>query len=176
MRPAVRTGAVLLLSVVLLLLAGPARAHTEAIRRSTPADRSVVTSAATIRIEFTDRVTARYATFTLRSADGVDHALGTPQFSDDDAVATLTPAAELPEGLYRLGFQVTFSDGHPQTGVIQFEISRDGVARAGSWPDNGPGADRVRPDAGGAVWPWLVGIGAVVIVGFTAFLLRARRR
>lgn len=175
----VRTVAMALALVALVLGAVPvtsARAHTEAIRRSTPADRSVVNSVSTVQVEFTDRVSPEYATFTLRSADGINHPLATPVFAADASSVTLTPPADLPEGLYRLGFQVTFSDGHPQAGVVQFEVSRDGVRRAGEWPQDGAAPDRVRPVDAAPALPWLVGAGTLAVAGFVAAVVRARRR
>lgn len=173
-----------------LLLAGlvtgwasaPAGAHVEAVHSSTPEQHSVVTEVSEVTIEFVDGIDTETATFTLRRADGTDLALADPVFSAEDTTVTLTPesaeAEGLAEGRYRAGYQVNFGDGHVSTGVIEFEVSRDGESKAEPWPADDQAPARVEPDRAdvSGQWPWLVGIGVVVVAGFAVVLVVQRRR
>lgn len=173
----VRRAALVLLTVIMMLGATPASAHTNPVKESTPRSGSVVTDLDEIMITFTDGIRPDFSTFTLRSADGVDHPLGVPQLSDGNAVVRLEPANALPDGLYRLGYQTVFDDGHSAAGVVQFEISADGTARAGEWPaDDDAGPTRPEPerlDVTGMV-PWLIGGAVVLAVVFVVIMLKVR--
>lgn len=168
--------------MVVLVPGSPARAHVVAVHSSTPAHQEVVTEVATITIEFVDGVDTGTAVFTLRGADGTDHAMTAPEFSQDETTVTLTPsevdADGLPEGRYRAGYQVNFGDGHLSQGVIEFEVSRSGESQADPWPSDDPAPGRLEPertDVSGQL-PWLIGIGAVVVVGFAVAIVIQRRR
>lgn len=179
-----RTGRLLAIVVIGLgLVPGAlAQAHVEAVHTSSPAQHEVVTEVSEITIEFVDGIDTAAATFTLRSANDVDHPLAEPEFSQDETTVTLTPtgleADGLPEGRYRAGYQVNFGDGHVSQGVIEFEVSRDGESKAEPWPadDPAPGRhDPERTDVSGQL-PWLIGIGAVVVLAFAVVLVIQRKR
>lgn len=170
--------------IILLTLTGsllgtrPGAAHEIVLAGSTPTDQSVVRSVGSIELRFTDRLQPEYLTFTLRSADGVDHGLAAPELSDGDTVARLAPSNPLPDGRYRVGFQIVLSDGDAGAGVVEFEVSADGRPVAAPWPaadQAAPEPPRPRAEVGG-VLPWVVGGTVVVLVGFVAFAVRARRR
>lgn len=179
-----RRGWLVALGLLVLLVTGwwvaPAAAHVEPIKRSDPGRGTVVRAVATISVEFTDSVRTDSATFVLRSSDGTEYRLAEPSFAEDATAVRLTPAEvdELPEGLYRLGYQVVFPDGHPAIGVVQFEVSRSGEARAERWPDDDPPPGRAEPDRldVGDQLPWLIAGAVVLVAGFGLFLRRARRR
>ncbi|MFW6597363.1 copper resistance CopC family protein [Propionibacteriaceae bacterium Y2011] len=182
MRVLVRLGCVFVLVGAMLFgstaCSTPARAHVEAVASSSPEHRSVVTELDAITITFTGTTRPDFATYALRSADQRDHGLAAPVHEDDDTVVVLTPEQELPDGLYRVAYQIMFDDGHAASGVIQFELSADGVARAGEWPASDPAPARPEPERAdvGGLLPWLIGIAAVGLAAFTVVLVRARRR
>lgn len=171
-----------MLAALLVAVAPPpvvAGAHVEVVATSDPTRDAVVRSTDVIMVEFTGPIRTTAATFTLRSSDGTDHALAPPEYDADDTVVRLRPAdgGALPDGLYRAGFQISFTDGHPAVGVIQFEVSGSGEARAAPWPADDPAPARAEPerfDVSGQL-PWLIGGGAVLVVGFGWFLRRAAR-
>lgn len=169
-----------LLALLALSMAMPAPvagAHTEALAESTPAAGSVIRTVEAIELRFVDRLQVDAATFTLRSGSGADVALGLPAYAARDRTVTLRPAAALPDGRYRVGFQVLFPDGDPAAGVVEFEVSADGVARAPAWPsdDPPPAVEKERIGADAAL-PWRL-VGAAAAVGaFAVGLVRARRR
>lgn len=168
--------------LAVLSVTSPAQAHVEAVHRSDPDHHSVVSEVSEVTIEFVDGIDTDAATFTLRRADGTDIELAAPAFSDEDKVVVLVPASPqdggLPEGRYRAGYQVNFGDGHVSTGVIEFEVSRDGVAKADPWPADDQPPARVEPDRAdvSGQLPWLIAIAVVVVAGFTVVLVLQRRR
>lgn len=172
-----------LLGLLVLLATGwwaaPAAAHVEPVERSDPARGAVVRAVSTITVEFTGTIRTESATFVLRSSDGTEHRLAEPSFAEDATVVRLTPSEvdELPEGLYRLGYQVVFPDGHPAVGVVQFEVSHSGQGQAEPWPADDPAPGRAEPDrldVSGQL-PWLIAVGVVLVAGFGLFVWRARR-
>lgn len=168
-----------LLALSMTVPAPAAGAHTEVLAESTPAAGSVVRGVSTLELRFVDRLQVDAATFTLRSGAGADVALSTPTYADQDRVVTLRPAAALPDGRYRVGFQVLFPDGDPAAGVVEFEVSADGVARAPAFSstadDPPPAVDEERVGAGAAL-PWLLVGAAAAVAAFAVVLVRARRR
>lgn len=170
-------GPLALLGLLLAVTAPVADAHTETLAASSPAAGSVVRSVETIELRFVDRIRVDAATFTLRSGTGTTVTLAAPAYADQDRVVTLRPAAALPDGRYRVGFQVLFPDGDPAAGVVEFEVSADGVARAPAWTaDDPPPAVAKERFSAGAALPWLL-VGAAAAVGALAIgLARSRRR
>lgn len=170
------------LGLIGLLLAGSvpvAGAHSEVLAESTPAAGSVVREVPTIELRFVDRLQVAAATFTLRSGTGTTVALAAPAYADQDRVVTLRPAAALPDGRYRVGYQVLFPDGDPAAGVVEFEVSVDGVSRAPAFSsttgDPPPAVEKERFSTGAAL-PWLLAGTAVAVGALSLVLIRARRR
>ncbi|MDN5726338.1 MAG: copper resistance protein CopC [Propionibacteriales bacterium] len=165
-----------LVLLTLVWSVAPAGAHSSPIKESTPRHESVVTQVDDVSITFTGAVRPDFATFSLRSADGRTHPMAEPRFSGADTKVQLTPSPQLGEGLYRVGYQVVFDDGHSTAGVVQFEISADGVARAGTWPSGDDGPVRPEPerlDVSGVIW-WIVGGAVLVSVAFVVIMLWVR--
>lgn len=166
-----------LIALLLAVAAPVAGAHTDALERSTPAAGSVVRGVPTVELRFDDPLQVDAATFTLRSSTGADLTLAAAAYAEQDTVVTLRPAAAVPDGLYRIGYQVIFADGHPAAGAVEFEVSTDGAARAPAWPsdDPPPAVEKERFSAGAAL-PWLL-IGAAAAIGALAVVLvRTRSR
>lgn len=126
---AVAAGLALLLGPI-----SPASAHDVVLDSSVPAAGSVVVSMESIELRFTGRVNPKFAVFTLTSADGATYELGEARFSNRSMAAEIAPVETLPEGRYRIGFQVLLSDGDPGVGAVEFELSADGTPRAEPWP------------------------------------------
>ncbi len=173
----VSVGAALVGMLLAWLITAPAAAHTNPLASSTPAAGSIVRSVDSIELKFVTSVKADATTFTLRARDGANQALATPTFSADRTTVTLPMSKAVPDGRYRIGYQMILSDGDPVAGVVEFEVSSDGVARAPAWPENDPPPlpPKQRIDAGSGL-SWVIGIGVALLIVTVILLLRPSRR
>lgn len=128
------TGLLLLVGLISAFSPAPANAHTSVLGGSTPSADEVVRTADVIELRFTGPVRTEGATFTLRAMSGEVPALAAPTFAEDKTSVTFKPDAPLPDDRYRVGYQLVAFDGHPASGVFEFELSRDGEAHASAWP------------------------------------------
>lgn len=167
----------LLLVVGLVSTFSPASAsaHTSVLGGSTPSADEVVRTAGVIELRFTGPVRTEGAVFTLRALSGEAPTLAAPKFADDKTSVTFKPDAPLPEDRYRVGYQLVAFDGHPASGVFEFELSRDGEVHAPAWPTEEtappvtPQPQAVEADRNR---PWILAATAAVIVLLTMALLR----
>ncbi len=176
-----------------LATAPTAAAHGAAITRSDPAAGTVVTAVEVITVELSGPIDPSTSSFSLARPDGSL----TPVELDVNAAATsieARPAWPLTDGRYRLGYQVVLADdGHPATGVVEFEVSAEGVSRAAPWPQSGISADSASATPGGGdtsgraitaerfgtdrALPWVTALMATVLVAVVAvFVVGSRRR
>ncbi|GAB2579733.1 hypothetical protein GCM10009593_17900 [Microlunatus antarcticus] len=77
-----------------------------------------------------------------------------------------------------MGYELAAFDGHPGSGVLEFEVSRDGESHAPAWPSEET-ASTVTPPAQAAdadrSRPWILATTGAVIVLLTVVLLRLDR-
>lgn len=187
LRPGLLTSTAPLPTALLLLVVGlvswfgaaPASAHT-VLGGSTPSADEVVRAADVIELRFTGPVREDGAGFSLRASSGGAQAFSAPELAEDRTSVTFRPVAALPDDRYRVGYEVLAFDGHPEAGFVEFEVSRDGVARAAAWPAEDtaapvapqPEQQDVAPDGSR---PWVLAAAGAAFVLLTVVLLRLDR-
>ena len=140
--------------------AGPSAAHA-GYESSDPADGAVLDTAPTaVSITFTEPPDLALSSVEVLDAGGSDVAVGPPVSAGARSLSV--PLEEgLPDGAYTVSWRVvSFTDGHPSSGVFAFGI--------GAPPPPGPGAD-----TGSGVTPSALSIGAKAAFYAGAMLLLA---
>lgn len=110
-------------------------------------------------------------------------------FSGEPTVDRQNVSIDVPEGLdpepgqYRIGFQITSSDGHATKGMTQFTYQPPGTTVEAEASDEGEGkpdkaqqnADETQDIIGGYIWVWIL-FGVVLVGGAVIALLGQRQR
>ena len=110
-------------------------------------------------------------------------------FSGEPTVDRQNVSIDVPEGLdpepgqYRIGFQITSSDGHATKGMTQFTYQPPGTTVEAEASDEGEGkpdkaqqnADETQDIIGGYIWVWIL-LGVVLVGGAVIALLGQRQR
>ncbi|MDK8797368.1 copper resistance protein CopC [Corynebacterium sp. MSK044] len=110
-------------------------------------------------------------------------------FSGEPTVDRQNVSIDVPEGLdpepgqYRIGFQITSSDGHATKGMTQFTYQPPGTTVEAEASDEGGGkpdkaqqnADETQDIIGGYIWVWIL-FGVVLVGGAVIALLGQRQR
>lgn len=163
---------VLAVSCVLLVL-GPGQAAAHAgLEGSEPLDgEAVPTSPPSVLLRFNQPVSPEFVTTALTSG-GRPIPTGPPEVT---ASTLVQQVPQLTRGSYVLAFRVISQDGHPVAGSMKFYV--DPTAR--QLPErqprgtSSPTAPAHSTETGPAVWPWLVGLGLILLVAAT--LSRTRK-
>ncbi|MCF7552621.1 copper resistance protein CopC [Pseudonocardia sp. WMMC193] len=157
----------LLLALGLLGLVSPALAH-EDLLSSTPAEGSALDEPPSmVTLEFSAAPSPSFVATTVTAADGTRVDAGAPLVTGP--VVTIPVRTDIPAGTYAIGYRVTSNDGHPITGQVTYSVATSGVVTASSTPApvSTPSAPAPAPAAaeegGSPVWPWLIGIVAVIV-------------
>jgi methionine-rich copper-binding protein CopC len=176
--------------LVMLLVAGPALAHSR-LESSDPADgASLATPPSKVTLTFNEAMTAGpgFTTITVIGPGNTAWQQGDTQVSGDSVSIAVKPLG--PAGVYQVGYRVVSDDGHPVSGSVSFTLTAPGPGAASAAPTVAPTtaaapapattsatapAAAAPADSGGApVWPWIVA--AVVAVGIgVALALRLGR-
>jgi copper transport protein len=161
MSTARRTGVLLALGLVSLLLwAAPASAHA-VLESSTPADGSTIDAAPEdVVLRFTEPVSLSGGGVDV--LDGAGQAIDAGDAEVDGPLITVPMPDELADGTYVISYRITSADGHPISGGIVFGL---GVA-----PDAGAGAAAAQPVDEGA-WGYVAGVGR--LLGYAGALVAA---
>ncbi|HET6710731.1 copper resistance CopC family protein [Amycolatopsis sp.] len=180
------SGALVLALSGVLLVAGPASAHTE-LKSSSPAEgASLAAPPRKIELTFEEPVTLQPDPLSVTGPDGAKWAVGTPLVVDAVISAPVTPAG--PAGAYTLTYKVVSADGDKVTAAVRFTLTAP-VSSSAAAPTS-PAAATTEPatptptpapasDIGAAVpaWVWIlvavVGVVAAVVVALR-FLRRPR--
>ncbi|GAA0252335.1 copper resistance protein CopC [Cryptosporangium japonicum] len=183
-----RAALVLLVGVLALLVAPPARAHSD-LEGSSPKAGSTVTSAPeAVTLTFGEVIRGNFSTVVVTGPDGVAYSDGKPDAVD----TTLTqPVKPLVTGEYTVAWRIVSADGHPKQGVFRFTADVPAApspsAPPSAAPTSGPAVAQVpsaspaaaerSTDGGGTSWlPWAVsGVVAVLALAGAAVLARSRR-
>ena len=110
-------------------------------------------------------------------------------FSGEPTVDRQNVSIDVPEGLdpepgqYRIGFQITSSDGHATKGMTQFTYQPPGTTVEAEASDEGEGkpdkaqqnSDETQDIIGGYIWVWML-FGVVLVGGAVIALLGQRQR
>ncbi len=164
-------------------LCGPvAVAHDSVIGGSPHNEEVVDTFPDTITLEFSGYVKDDFNTFAISDADTQE-----VLFSGEPTVEGRDVSLEVPEdidpgpGNYRIGFQITSSDGHATRGMTTFTVAGEQESD-GAQADN-PEADEAQESAESTTqessstpWGWIIGGGLVVLVIIGALIAVAGKR
>lgn len=169
----------------LLVLAGPASAHTS-LDRSDPVDGAVLAAPpAALTLTFTDPMVAAFSSVSITGPSGgttVDETAGLRA----EGTAVVVPADWVQQsGRYEVGYRVLSQDGHPVTGAIAFTLdgavpeavavtSTSAPATTSASPTAAAAVAASDGGAGAPVWPWFVG-GAVLIGAAVVLVVRLGR-
>jgi len=177
------SGAFLLALSGVLLLAGPASAHTE-LKSSSPAEgASLAAPPRKIELTFEEPVTLQPDPISVTGPDGAKWTVGTPAVVDAVVTAPVTPSG--PAGAYTLTYKVVSDDGDKVTAAVHFTLTAPvssssaaptptSAAAASATPTPTPAAAG-EIDSGVPAWVWIVAAVAVVVAAAVA-ALRLRRR
>ncbi|MEO3783268.1 copper resistance CopC family protein [Actinocorallia sp. B10E7] len=174
--PARRIGPLTALAtLLLLLLAAPARAHT-ALTGSTPADGAEIAAPSQVTLTFNEAL--RSAKVVIRPEKSeAEVQKGAADLDGEKVVQKIK--GTLPAGKYTVGYRVISADGHPVTGVLSFTVTGEGgTGPAAEDPGTGQGAQSAEdaPAEGGATRWIMVGAGLAAGAGIGLMFTMRRRR
>lgn len=160
---------VALVWLALLAGGGAAAAHNGLIGSDPPDGAEVANSPVQVSLIFNLPVQRGFSTVTVTGPDGIQRQAGAPAETGAVVSAPVRPLG--PAGQYTIAYQVLSADGHPVRGAVRFTLTTPGTAadRSDTAPPSTPTATR----AGSApqpVWPWLVGVGVVLVAGVAVAL------
>ena len=173
---------VLAVATMLLFFATPAAIHAHAeLTSSNPADGSALTQAPeTIELAFSEDLLVDTVEIAVTNSDEelVDNIVVS---TERNTVTTIWPA-DLPGGQYRVAYRVVSNDGHPITGVINFEypetvvvadpIAEDPIAEE---PISVEPAQDDTPQGISPIWLIIIGLGVGAVIGFVMLKRGASR-
>ncbi|MGK3207204.1 copper resistance CopC family protein [Amycolatopsis sp. MEPSY49] len=174
-------GAVLAALVGLVVLAGPAAAHTE-LESSSPAEGASLTTAPTeVKLTFGEPVTLPPEALKVTGRDGTAWTVGTPSVTG--AVVTAPVTAAGPAQAYTLTWKVIAKDGDNLTGTVHFTLAAAPATTAAPTTASTVAAQAQAPapaavDTGIPGWIWAVvaiaGLLAVIVVGLRQLMGRRK--
>ncbi|WP_103349010.1 copper resistance CopC family protein [Amycolatopsis sp. CA-128772] len=174
MIPRRASGAVFAALVGLVVLAGPASAHTE-LESSSPAEgASLATAPAQVQLTFGEPVTLPPDPVKVTGRDGTAWQIGAATVDGGVVTVPVTPSGTAQA--YTLTWQVVAKDGDNVTGTVHFTLT--GAASAAPPAASGSAAPTPTLDSVGIpAWIWalvaIAGLLAVIVVGVRQ--LRGRR-
>ncbi|MGW5746871.1 copper resistance CopC family protein [Amycolatopsis sp. NPDC003861] len=167
-----------------LLVAGPASAHTE-LKSSSPAEgASLAAPPRKIELAFEEPVTLQPDPISITGPGGAKWSVGTPAVVD--AVITAPVTAAGPAGAYTLTYKVVSDDGDKVTAEVHFTLTAP-VPSSSAAPTSAAAAPATtasatpKPDPANAIgtsvpaWVWIL-VAVVVVVAAVVVALRLRRR
>lgn len=175
-RSPLRTGAAVAAAAGLLTLGAPIASAHDAVIGGDPADGATVSEfPETVTLEFSAEPREGFNTFALSDVE-TEEVLYSGEPAIDGHMLTL----EIPEdidpgaGDYRLGFQITSSDGHSTQGMTSFSVVEEAATAATTAPASEPTSDTAaEPAAEEAEQDGLPSVPIWVIIGLSALALIA---
>jgi methionine-rich copper-binding protein CopC len=168
--------AVLITAVVAAVVLAPptAWAHSQLLA-TTPAASAIVTApAGEVTLTFNEPVHQRFSLVVVTGPGAVSYSNGHVQVVDD---VVHQPVYPLRSGSYTVQWRVVSADGHPVEGRFGFTVALPPQLEPSAGPPS-PSPSRLAASTGqqsGRWWPWLLGLG-VVVIGAIAMVGIARRR
>ncbi|WP_370962352.1 copper resistance protein CopC [Amycolatopsis sp. cg9] len=171
------SGAVLAALTGLVVLAGPASAHTE-LESSSPAEGAALgTAPSQVELTFGEPVTLPPDPIEVTGRDGVSWQVGAPAVAGGVVTVPVTPSG--PAQAYTVTWKVVAKDGDNVTGTVHFTLTAPvasaapaaapGAAAASSPAAPTSAAPATLDSAGIPTWVWVlvsvVGLLAVIVVG-----------
>lgn len=168
-------------SATLVALSIPVASAHDAVVSSNPADGSTVS-------EFPDEVTLEFSGLpregfnTLAISDAESEEIiftGEPVIEGRVLTLDLPEDVEPGDGDYRIGFQITSSDGHATQGMSTFTVSAESATAAPVSPSAEPAAERdgesaQQEDPGPLTWV-VSGLAVLALVAVVVMILRKGR-
>ncbi|QKV73443.1 copper resistance CopC family protein [Amycolatopsis sp. Hca4] len=179
-------GACLLALSGVLLVAGPASAHTE-LKSSSPAEgASLAAPPRKVELTFEEPVTLQPDPISVTGPDGAKWSVGTPTVVD--AVITAPVTASGPAGAYTLTYKVVSDDGDKVTAAVHFTLtapvssSAAAATSSAAVPTGAPSVTQTQTPApasdvasGVPAWVWIL-VAVVVVLAAAVVALRLLRR
>jgi methionine-rich copper-binding protein CopC len=175
-----------LMLVAMALFGGtaPAVAHNELIGSDPPDGATLASGPARVVLTFDLPVKARFSTVTVTGPDRTQWQAGAAVEDGATVSAPLRPLG--PAGQYTIAYQVLSADGHPVRGAVRFTLTNPGLGVAadqsqpGALASDSPGSAAHSPathtgSSDASLWPWLVGVGVLLVAGVVAALRIGRR-
>ncbi len=160
--------AFLFAGAAVLATAAPAAAHN-ALIGSDPKDKaSLEVGPSTVTLTFDQDVQGGQginAISVIDSSGGHYEAEGDPAIRDTSVIQKVNPLGKA--GMYKIGYRILSADGHPVSGELVFNLSKDGTGTPRAAVSDGSNADPEAPNGGLPIWVWIVG--AVVLLGGGVF-------
>lgn len=176
-RPGRRPGrgvAALLAAVVglLLLSAGPARAHAALLAADPPDGARLDESPAQVELSFSEAVSASLGGIRVldRTGERVDR--GAVRVAGTTVAVDLAP--DLPDGTYVITYRIVSADGHPVRGSSVFGVGEGAVDPSVARSVGGAGSDRAW-EVVRSIGQGLAYAGTLLAAGGAVFLLWAHR-
>ncbi|SEC48585.1 hypothetical protein SAMN04489727_3927 [Amycolatopsis tolypomycina] len=176
-------GALVLALSGVLLVAGPASAHTE-LKSSSPAEgASLAAPPRKIELTFEEPVTLQPDPISITGPDGAKWSVGTPSVVDAVISAPVTPSG--PAGAYTLTYKVVSGDGDKVTAAVHFTLTAP-VSSSAAAPTSSSAAPAATTEsaapapasdvaAGVPAWVWIL-VAVVVVLAALVVALRLLRR
>jgi methionine-rich copper-binding protein CopC len=175
------TGARLLTIAVamlaLMLPHGPlAMAHNELLGTDPSDGAQLATTPVRVILTFDLPAQHGFSTVVVTGPDGHQWQAGPATEQGTVVMAPIRPLG--PAGKYTVAWRIVSADGHPVHGTFQFTLTTPGVGTAPAPPlDTGRATPATGTRSGGAaVWPWLAGVGALLVAGVVLALRASRTR
>ncbi|MGW4061510.1 copper resistance CopC family protein [Amycolatopsis sp. NPDC004747] len=174
-------GALLLALSGVLLVAGPASAHTE-LESSSPAEgASLAAPPRKIELTFEEPVTLQPDPISVTGPDGAKWSVGTPTVVD--AVISAPVTASGPAGAYTLTYKVVSDDGDKVTAAVHFTLTAPVTSSSAAATSSAAAPVTPTPtpapagDLGSGVpaWVWIL-VAVVVVPAAAVVALRFLRR
>ncbi|MGW5723798.1 copper resistance CopC family protein [Amycolatopsis sp. NPDC003865] len=182
MIPRRASGTVLAALTGLVVLAGPAAAHTD-LESSSPAEgASLAAAPAEVKLTFGEPVTLPPEAIKVTGRDGTAWTVGTPTVAGAVVTAPVTPSG--PAQAYTLTWKVIADDGDNLTGTVHFTLAAAPAASSSAPAPTATAAQAPTPATPAAVdtgipgWIWaavaIAGLLAVIVVGLRQLLGRRK--
>lgn len=179
---------VALATLAALAVATPASAHDELVSSTPTADEQLTAAPTEVVLTFSNNLLTldenSGTAMTVADESGRDWVAGEPTILADTVTVPL--ADGMPDGAYRVTWQVVSSDGHPTSGEYSFSLAApQASAEPSATPTESAASDQpaqpsktAQPaENESAPWPLLIGLGVVLLAAVVAVsVIVARRR
>lgn len=181
---AFKAAAVAACAAVGLALSAPAASAHDVVIGGNPADKEILQEFPdVIALEFSGYVKKDFNTFAISDIES-----GDILFSGSPTIEGRWVSIDVPDGVspgpgdYRIGFQITSSDGHSTRGMTTFRVAGDGSASSASATDGTASVaeqqfmeeDEKGQPQGPLMWI-LAGVGVLAILGVIAMVIARGR-
>lgn len=171
-RLAVGSGTGLVAFALLVMLAGPASAHSVLLATSPARSSRIVTAPASVVLTFNEMPQGEFSDIHIVGPDGARRDSGHVKVLNDTVTEDM--GGTRPAGTYVVDWRVISADGHPVSGQFSFTATAAASALAARLADTTRSASGSK--GSGTVVIVVVVVLVVVLVGALTFALLRRRR